>query len=112
MKKVLFLFAAVLTALSVFAKDVMVARAGNDSLTLHDAPCSKKVAALLKPEYVARFRAATDKANGKVFKACWTLHDQDHIFVLYEDGDRATVPLDAFQEVGKGKPVKPLKGSV
>lgn len=112
MKKVLFLLVAILTALSVFGKDVLIARSGDNSLTLHDTPCGKEVSALLKPEYVTRFRAATDKANGVVFKACWTLHDQENVYVLYEDGDRAMVPLTEFSRPGKAAPAKPLKGSV
>lgn len=113
MKKVLFLFAAVLCALSVFAADVLVARAGDNSLVLHDAPRAKEVAVLLKPEVVARFRAATDTANGVVFKGCWTLHEQQAVFVVYEDGDTAMVPLSEFSKVDGGKAEKPkLKGTL
>jgi len=112
MKKALFLFAAILCALSVFAADMMVARNGDNYLTLHDAPCGKEVTALLKPEHASKFRAATDRANGVVWKACWILHDLENVFVLYEDGDRAMVPLGEFVRAEDDVKPKQSKGSV
>jgi len=111
MKKALFLFAAVLTALSVFAADVAVVRSGDNYLTLHDTPCTKEVTELLKPEHVKNFNGATDHVNGKVWKACWILSGRDAVFVVYEDGDSATVPIGIFELIRDGKPVKPAKPS-
>jgi hypothetical protein len=110
MKKAFIFAAGILLALSAFAADILIARDGNNTLTLSDTPCGQKVARLLPAEHASRFRGAIDRSNGNVFQACWMLQGPDQVFLIYDDGDMARVPMREFKRIGSHE--KPAKGSV
>lgn len=74
----------------------MVLRQGNNTLTLMTTPCGPKVADLLKPEYVPQFRGGVAVVDGQTFDACWIMADPATIYVHFEDGDSAQIPVAAF----------------
>ena len=84
----------------------MVLRQGNNTLTLMTTPCGPKVADLLKPEYVPQFRGGVAVVDGQTFEACWIMADPATIYVQFEDGDNATIPVSAFIQAA-AKPRKP-----
>lgn len=91
MKSVLLLCAA-LAAAPVFAED-LVARNGNDSVRLGDAPCtSELVLGRLQPQMHAQYKAASAVVEGTTFVACWRLVG-NAAHLLYEDGDQGVIPL-------------------
>jgi hypothetical protein len=71
----------------------MIARQGNNSVRLANAPCtSELVLARLRPELRPRFKAALAEVEGQTFQACW--HAAGNVVhLLYEDGDQGIVPL-------------------
>ena len=83
---------AALAAAPAMSQD-LVARQGNDTVRLADAPCtSEQVLSRLKPELRAQFRAALAVVEGRTFEACWRpAGNAAHL--LYEDGDQGLVPL-------------------
>lgn len=82
----------------------MVLRQGNNTLTLMTTPCNPKVADLLKPEYVPQFRDAVAVVGGQTFAACWIMADPATIYVQFEDGDNATIPVSAFIQTADKRP--------
>lgn len=74
----------------------MVLRQGNNTLTLMTTPCNPKVADLLKPEFVPQFRGGVAVVDGQTFEACWIMADPATIYVQFEDGDNATIPVASF----------------
>jgi hypothetical protein len=74
----------------------MVLRQGGNTLTLMTTPCNAKVADLLKPEYVAQFKNASAVVDGQTFDACWIMHEAGVVYVHFEDGDSATIPVEQF----------------
>lgn len=99
-------FALILFVVSAFGADVMSLSVGGNTLTLQDTPCNKATAKRLKPEHIAKFRNATDSAQGASFNACWTLTENGTIFVVYEDGDGGEIPMSMFKRTGELKPGK------
>lgn len=91
MKSVLLVCAA-LAAAPVFAEE-LVARNGNDSVRLGDAPCtSELVLARLQPQAHAEYKAASAVVDGQNFVACWrVVGNSAHL--LYEDGDQGIIPM-------------------
>lgn len=86
------LLCAALAAAPAFAQD-LVARQGNDTVRLADAPCtSEQVLARIEPALRPKFRAAMAVVEGHSFEACW-LSAGDVAHLLYEDGDQGIVPL-------------------
>lgn len=76
-----FIIAAILAAGPAIAAESMIARAGENSLRLHDKPCTEAT------------------VNKESFKACWISQDEQ-VWVLYSDGDRSVIPLSAFKPDG------------
>lgn len=75
------------------------ARQGNDSVRLTEAPCTNAaVLALLKPEAVEHFRAASAVFNGQHFEACWRV-SEGVVFLVYEDGDQGVIPVGALHQI-------------
>lgn len=74
----------------------MVLRQGGNTLTLMTTPCNAKVADLLKPEYVPQFKNAMAVVDGQTFDACWIMADPATIYVQFEDGDNASIPVSMF----------------
>lgn len=115
MKSVLASFLAALVAAFLLAGCVtaptkphptMVLRQGGNTLTLMTTPCNPKVADLLKPEFVPQFKNAVALVDGQTFDACWIMADPATIYVQFEDGDNATIPVSAFIQAA-AKPRKP-----
>ena len=92
MKTVILLCAAALAAAPAFA-DELVARSGDDSVHLGEAPCtSKPVLSRLEPKDQGEFKMASAMVNGHQFQACWhVVGNSAH--VMYEDGDQGLIPL-------------------
>lgn len=99
MRRYALILIAALFALPVNAG--YIARNGSNWLRLGDGPCTNAaVIALLKEEWRDKFKAASARAQGQHFEACWIEHE-GLAMVLYEDGDKSIFPLDAFRtEVG------------
>jgi len=74
----------------------MVLRQDGNILTLMNEPCTPKVVNLLKPEYAPQFKNASAVVNGQTFDACWILHEQTMVYVHFEDGDTAMIPVESF----------------
>jgi hypothetical protein len=91
MKSVLLVCAALAVA-PVFAEE-LVARNGNDSVRLGDAPCtSELVLARLQPQTRGDYKAASATVDGQSFVACWrVVGNSAHL--LYEDGDQGIIPM-------------------
>jgi hypothetical protein len=85
--------AALAAAAPALAADILVARNGQDTVRLVDAPCaSEAVLSRLPPQQHANFKAATATVDGKSYSACWrTLGGRAHLF--YEDGDMGVIPM-------------------
>ena len=70
-----------------------------NTVMLHEEPCTGAVRENLNAEYRDKFQKATISIQGRPFKACWILRDdQRSIYILYEDGYDAIVPLSIFTE--------------
>lgn len=52
----------------------------------------------IPPEYRAEFRQAEYRdPKGKVTAACWMLVPGGRVLLVYEDGDKGMVPMQAFK---------------
>lgn len=88
--------AAALMAAPVLA-DELVAKNGNDSVRLSNAPCSSElVLSRLQPQHRSELRDATAVVQGQTFKACWVVEGHA-AHLLYEDGDQGLIPLTDFK---------------
>lgn len=86
------LLAAVLAAGPAIAGD-LVARQGNDSVRLTEAPCANElVLGRLEASQHEDFHAASAVFQGKQFLACWRAMG-NVAFLVYEDGDQGVIPL-------------------
>ena len=91
MKSVLLVCAA-LAAAPVFADD-LIARNGNDSVRLGEAPCtSELVLSRLQPQVQGQYKAASAVVDGQTFVACWRVVGSS-AHLLYEDGDQGIIPM-------------------
>ena len=93
------LIAAILLAASpAFAADVdMVAKNGADVVRLSDSPCVHAgTLGQLQPHWRAKFKKARAQIGGKDFFACW-IADENGVYILFEDGDEARVPMAMFK---------------
>ncbi|TWO72847.1 hypothetical protein FN976_00965 [Caenimonas sedimenti] len=86
---------ALCTALALapaFAED-LVAREGNDSVRLADAPCQNQVIMkLVEPSTHGEYKAASATVQGQNFVACWReMGSVAHL--VYEDGDQGIIPM-------------------
>ncbi len=89
--KYLFLCAA-LAAGPVLAQD-LIARQGDDSVRLGEAPCTSEVVLQQLPAHVrADFKNASAVVEGKTFQACWRQAGESAV-LLYEDGDQGVIPM-------------------
>lgn len=89
----LLVFCAALAAAAPALADVLVARNGEDTVRLADAPCaSEPVLSRLPPQQHVQFKAATAVVDGQTFTGCWrAVGGRAHLF--YEDGDMGVIPL-------------------
>jgi hypothetical protein len=93
--KYLFVCAA-LVAGPVLAQD-LVARQGDDSVRLSEAPCTSEVVLHQLPAHVrADFKTASAVVEGKTFQACWR-QTGDSAVLLYEDGDQGLIPMNELK---------------
>jgi hypothetical protein len=83
------------------AGEAMTARnSSGDVVHLTLAPCTNPdVLKRLKPEYVDQFHAAQSTVDKEDFAACWIVYGDD-IFLFYEDGDKALIPISEFKPDG------------
>lgn len=83
---------AALAFAPAFAED-LVAREGNDSVRLADAPCENPVIMkLVEPEAHTEYKAASATVQGQNFVACWrAMGSVAHL--VYEDGDQGIIPM-------------------
>ncbi len=94
--KALILCAAVVVAPVAFADD-LIARQGEDSVRLTDAPCvSEQVLVRLAPQAHETLRAATAVFQGRNFAACWRPVGGMAV-LIYEDGDQGIIPLEQLK---------------
>lgn len=90
------LLCAALVAVPAFADD-LVARQGEDSVRLAEAPCtSERVLGQLPASMHGDFRAASAVVGGQTFTACWRLAG-NAAFLVYEDGDQGVIPMDELK---------------
>lgn len=76
----------------------MVAKNGEDSITLQDRPCVHAgTLAQLKPEYRERFRMGRAKLQGQDWFLCWIVTPQSSIAIVFEDGDTLDLPMAVFK---------------
>ena len=72
-------------------------------IRLSDQACSDaKVVKLIKPEFLAYFRAGYITFDGQRLALCWAPDPQDRtsLFVIDETGDRGPIPMSVFKPVG------------
>lgn len=92
--------AVVLALVASHAQADMSFKGEGIEMRLMDKFCSHpKVVALLKDEWVPRFRQGRLIYQGRVLQMCWTESRPGHIVVVDEDGDAAEVPRSVFKEV-------------
>jgi hypothetical protein len=98
MKKYLFgLFLALTSALSY--ADLM-ASSGKDYVQLHETVCSSpEVLKRIDPSIHALLKAGTAEVGGTKYALCWYPF-QNHIALMYDDGDQGLVPMTYFTERG------------
>lgn len=84
----------------------LVWKQGNDTLTLLSGPCNAKVANLLKPEFVGRFKDAVEVFNGKTSLACWVPINENIIYIQYDNDQETVLPYSLFVQPVTA-PVKP-----
>lgn len=90
--RTLLICVALAAAAPTFAQD-LVARQGEDSVRLNDAPCtSELVLGRLEPQQKEDYRQASAVVGGQTFQACWRqMGTAAHL--MYEDGDQGLIPL-------------------
>lgn len=72
--------------------DELVARDGDDSVRLADAPCESQVIMKLVPETHAEYKKASATVKGQNYVACWReMGNVAHL--IYEDGDQGIIPM-------------------
>ena len=85
--------AALAAALAPAFADELVARDGDDSVRLGEAPCaSQPVLEKLEPKTRGEFKAASAVVQGQKFVACWR-EMGSAAYLIYEDGDQGVIPL-------------------
>jgi len=90
--KTLIIIAALAIAAPAMAGD-LVARQGEDTIRLIDAPCSSEVVlGKVPPQFHSQFMQATAIVQGHTFAACWRKAG-GAAHLIYEDGDQGIVPL-------------------
>lgn len=93
-----FVLCAVLAAAPAFAlADDLVARQGDDSVRLNDAPCaSENVLGRLPVEAREEYKSASAQLQGQSFSACWReMGNVAHL--VYEDGDQGIIPMQELK---------------
>jgi hypothetical protein len=95
MKRLAFILAALLCA---SAHADLIARNGNDSVRLTQAPCSPAVLRHIPEGYRGPFRAAEATIDGQRFEACWAARMDGTVMAVYGDGDVGLIPIDAFKD--------------
>lgn len=90
--RALLLVAVLLAAGPAVAGD-LVARVGNDSVRLTEAPCENAVVlGRLEASQHEDFHAASAVFQGQQFLACWRRMGSV-AFLMYEDGDQGLISL-------------------
>lgn len=96
------LFLLVLLAAPAFGADlVMKNKANGSELRLYDSPCvNAETLMQLAEEWRPKFRAAKilDGKGRVVWFGCWIRHDDDALFVIFQDGDERMFELAAFSD--------------
>lgn len=87
---------AALALAPALAED-LVAREGNDSVRLADAPCeSQGILKLVEPNTHTEYKAAFAVVKGEKFVACWrAMGNVAHL--IYEDGDQGIIPMQELK---------------
>ena len=92
--------AVVLALVATQAYADMAFKAEGIEMRLKSQKCSHpKVLALLKDEWVDRFRQGELIYQGRRLQMCWTVSQPGQVVILDEDGDAAEVPMGVFKEV-------------
>jgi len=92
--------AVVLALVATQAYADMAFKAEGIEMRLKSQKCSHpKVLALLKEEWVPRFRQGELIYQGRPLQMCWTVSRPGHVVIVDEEGDAAEVPQAVFKEV-------------
>ena len=92
--------AVVLALVASHAYADMAFKAEGIEMRLKEGKCTHpKVLALLKDEWVPRFRQGELIYQGKPLQMCWTVSRPGQVVIVDEDGDAAEVPQGVFKEV-------------
>ncbi|MBC7604022.1 MAG: hypothetical protein H7255_15355 [Ramlibacter sp.] len=92
MRTVLLLCAALAAAAPALAQD-FVARQGEDTIRLADAPCENEgVLGKVPEQFQSQYLKATAVVQGQSFSACWRKAGEV-VHLIYEDGDQGLLPL-------------------
>ena len=90
--RTILLFCAVFAAAPAMSQD-LVARQGDNTIRLADAPCADEgVLSKVPPQLHAQFRRAVATVEGQTFAACWR-KTGGAAHLIYEDGDQGILPL-------------------
>ena len=92
------LIAALLAAGPAMAD--VIARSGEDSVRLTQNPCSITQHQAFPTGIPDVFRAASAVVGKQLYTACWGLRADGVVFVIYEDGDVALIPVNHFKPDG------------
>jgi hypothetical protein len=96
MRAVLLLCAA-LVSMPALSQN-LVARQGEDTIRLGDAPCSdESVLNNVPPQFREEFMSASAVVQGHAFAACWRKAGSA-AHLVYEDGDQGILPLSDLKE--------------
>ena len=99
MKRIL--VCAGIAMLAFSAQADLVATNGENSLRLKQEPCTNAtIVPMIREEFRPQFKAGSAEIAGKRFQTCWIDTGDGVYFVMFDDGDDASVPITAFVEVG------------
>ena len=95
---VLFAVLALVSCKAFGADNVMVARDGENSVTLHAEACTDaKVLPQIRPQHRARFQRGEAAIDGQKFGLCWIALPDGNVLLIYSDGDTGQLPLSYFK---------------
>lgn len=94
------LIALVLALVVTQAQADLAFKGDGIDMRLLSQKCSHpKVLALLRADWVPRFRQVQLNYQGRDLQMCWMTRKPGTIVIVDEDGDAAEVPASAFKEV-------------
>ena len=92
MRTFLLLCAALAAAGPVMSQD-LIARQGEDTIRLAEAPCADQgVLGKVPAQFQAQLMQATAVVHGQTFSACWRKAGE-MVHLIYEDGDQGLLQL-------------------